>query len=59
MSNFKLVFTNKSEDEFINSAIYYETQQKGLGYKFSESINAILALARVPRVSLQCGLRPL
>jgi hypothetical protein len=42
MSNYVLVFTSKSENEFIDSAIYYETKQKGLGYKFSESVNEIL-----------------
>ena len=41
MSTHKLVFTTKSENEFIEAAAYYETQQKGLGYKFSESINTL------------------
>lgn len=44
MSNYVLVFTSKSEHEFIDSAIYYETKQEGLGYKFSESIDEILDL---------------
>jgi hypothetical protein len=28
MSNYVLVFTSKSENELINSAIYYEIKQK-------------------------------
>ena len=49
MSRCKLVFTSKSEDEFINAAIYYEKQQKGLGVTFSDSIHVILdSIAKNP-----------
>ena len=42
MSVFSISLTQKSEQEFIDAVIYYETQQRGLGERFQNSINILL-----------------
>ncbi len=42
MAVYKIVFTSKSEEELIEAAFYYESQQKGLGYRFRDSIFLII-----------------
>jgi len=37
MAVYKIVFTTKSEEELIEAAFYYESQQKGLGYRYLQT----------------------
>jgi Txe/YoeB family toxin of Txe-Axe toxin-antitoxin module len=39
---YSITLTEKLEKEFIDAVIYYETQQRGLGARFQNSINELL-----------------
>jgi toxin ParE1/3/4 len=42
MTTFSISLTQKSEQEFIDAVVYYETQQPGLGVRFQNAINKLL-----------------